>query len=357
MEQEKKNTSFLKQLFSSIVDFDSYQDFALNSVGKTIGYFLKFVFLFIIIAAIGFTYRFGNTYQKAVQYIQGDMPNFQYQEGVLTVEAEQPLIYDNLEEFAGIVIVDTNTEDQAVIDGYTNQITPYQNGIILLKDRVMIKNAASTATVSQKYEELLAERNIISFTKQDLQNEVNQINPVVVYLSIYLVMAVYLFILYLPTLILDTLLFGLFAFLMARIFGIRMKYRSGYGIAVHALTLPVLLNAIYIVINLITGFEIKYFSIMYNTVALIYLVTALLIIRSNLIKRQIELMKIEKEQRKIKIELKEQEKQKEEKKEEEKEEKKEQPKEKEEKKPKEKKKKRESKKEGNNLGDEVSGEV
>lgn len=343
MEQEKKR-NFFKQAFASVVDFDSYQDFALSSIGKTIRYFLEIVLVFIIIAAIGFTYYFGTIYQKVKTYINEEMPEFSYQDGVLSVEGNQPYIYDQIEEFAGIVIVDTQTEEQSVVDGYREKIEPYQNGIILLRDEIIVKNAMSTATISQKYEELLAPKNITSFTKQDIVNGVNSIQTVTIYVTIYLAMLVYLFILYLPTLLLDTLLFGVFTFLMARIFGIRMKYRSGYGIAVHALTLPILLNALYIVVNLMTGFEIKYFSIMYNTVALIYLVTALIIIRSNLIKRQRELMKIEKEQEKVKIELKEQkEKEKKEEKPEEKEKKKEEnPKEKKKKPKEEKKEKRKS---------------
>ena len=52
------------------------------------------------------------------------------------------------------------------------------------------------------------------------------------------------------------------------------------------------MNIIYFIVNSFTGFTIKYFEIMYTTVATIYIATAILMIRSDVIKKQIELNKI-----------------------------------------------------------------
>lgn len=64
------------------------------------------------------------------------------------------------------------------------------------------------------------------------------------------------------------------------------------------------------VINILTGYTIKYFDILYMTIASIYVIAAILIIRSDIIKQQIELSKIMQEQEKVRLEIEEKERQK-----------------------------------------------
>lgn len=345
MEEKKKKTSFFKELFSSIKDFEEYQEFALRPLGKAIGYLFKLMLVFAIIASIGFTYRLCDTYQKGVNYVNGQMPEFSYEEGRLSVQSEEPIVYDNTGELMGLVIVDTNIQEQEVIDEYVKKVNLYQNGMILLKDKVIMKNAVSTSIASQNYTDIFDSKGITKFERQDLVDYFNNLNPAVISITVYLVTAIYIFILYLITSVSDTILMGIMGLFLSRILGVRMKFKSSFAIAVHAITFPILLNAIYIVVNLLTGFEIRYFNIMYNTVSLIYVVTAILIIRSNLIKRHMELKKLEEEQQNIKVEIEKQ-KEEENKKEEKKENKKE---------PADKDKKK--KKKQDPVGDEVKGEA
>ena len=93
------------------------------------------------------------------------------------------------------------------------------------------------------------------------------------------------------------------------------------------------------IINMLTGFEIQYFRVMYNAIAYIYVVTAILMIRAEMIKQQIELVKLAEEQKKVKEELEQR--QKEEKEKEEQKKKEEKPKD----------KKKEKKEEDNGVAD------
>ena len=68
--------------------------------------------------------------------------------------------------------------------------------------------------------------------------------------------------------------------------------------------MPILLNLIYILVNTFTGFTIQYFQWMYTTISYIYVIVAILIIKTDLINRQFELMKIIEEQEKVKEEIK-----------------------------------------------------
>ena len=82
--------------------------------------------------------------------------------------------------------------------------------------------------------------------------------------------------------------------------------------SIYALTLPILLNALYIGVNIFTQFNIEYFQVMYLAVAAIYLIAAIFILKDNFIKKQQELLKIIEVQAKIKQEKDEQEEKKEE---------------------------------------------
>ena len=119
----------------------------------------------------------------------------------------------------------------------------------------------------------------------------------------YFISATYLFIVYYVIIAVDVLLLSLLGYITSRIAKVALKYSAIANISIYALTLPVILNAIYIVVNSFTGFEIKYFQIMYNAVAYIYLVTAILMIKSEMIKQAAELAKLEEEQKRIREEL------------------------------------------------------
>ena len=116
-------------------------------------------------------------------------------------------------------------------------------------------------------------------------------------------------------------LFGIITCFFAKI---KMNYKAVFNMSIFALTLPMILRTIYFIINLLTTFEIKYFDVMYVAISYISLAAAIFIIKSNVIKQHLELMKIIEESKdKIEDTLSNLKKPKDEEKDEEKEEKKE----------------------------------
>lgn len=144
---------------------------------------------------------------------------------------------------------------------------------------------------------------------------------------------------YFTTTFIDAAMLGILGLIVARLIGIRMKYKATVNIGIHALTLPLILQIIYLTVNILTGFEVKYFQWMYTTISYIYVVVAILMIKTQFINQQIELMKIKLEQEKVKEEINQQE-----------EPKNEEPEEKQ-----EKSKDEDKKEEDNNLGAEPEG--
>lgn len=84
-------------------------------------------------------------------------------------------------------------------------------------------------------------------------------------------------------------IFGLFTCLIAKI---KMNYKAVFNMSIYAITLSLILRAIYVVISMLTSFEIKYFEVMYIAVAYITLAAAIFLIKSDVIKQHLELMKI-----------------------------------------------------------------
>ena len=133
------------------------------------------------------------------------------------------------------------------------------------------------------------------------------------YIIIGLIIFSYLFISFLIQFMIDILILSVVGFLFSRLVRLKLKFKSIFNISIYAITLPIILYLVYGIVNLYTGFSIRYFEIAYNAISYIYVVTAILIIRNDLIKQQIEVGKIVKEELKIREEkkLEEKEKQKE----------------------------------------------
>ncbi len=91
---------------------------------------------------------------------------------------------------------------------------------------------------------------------------------------------------------------------MSKIAAVKLKYKEVFNMSIYALTLSIVLYLIYICVNISTGFTIKYFDLAYQIISYIYIVTAILMIKSDLIKQQIEVGKIIEEQKKVREEKK-----------------------------------------------------
>ncbi len=83
--------------------------------------------------------------------------------------------------------------------------------------------------------------------------------------------------------------FGLITCFFAQI---KINYKALFNMSVYAMTLSILLHIIYTCILLLTDFKVKYFDILYVSVSYISLAAAIFIIKSNVIKTHLELMKI-----------------------------------------------------------------
>lgn len=338
-EETSKKTNFFKEALKSIKDLDKYEDFATELPKNAFKYLLKLVLIFCAIICVFYTYKIVQNVGGIYNKLKEVLPDFSYTQGTITIDTENPIVIEDYKDTFGKITID----EQGSLEDYEQD---KYTGILLLKDKCIILSDSGIGQVLN-YSDIFNSYNISEFTKQDVVNYVESINIVSLYGSVYFVIFIYFFIIYFITIFMDVLLLAVLAYLVSRISKIRLKFSPSFGIAVHGITLPVILNLIYIIVNLFTGFEIKYFQLMYSTISYIYVIVAILMIKTDFIQRQMELIKIAQEQEKVKEEMKRKE-------EEEKEKQK-----KENKKPEENKKdnkeKKETKRKNKNEGEEGAG--
>ena len=319
-EENNKKTNFFKESFKSVKDLDKYEDFAGEQPKVAFKYLLKLVLVFTIIVTAFYSYKIVDSLNNMYSNLKDVLPEFSYSNGQLTVNGEQPIILEQFEESIGKVIIDTNIVEDATVK-YEEEIKQSTVAVLMLKDKVIMTSNGTAGQVMYNYSDLTTAYGLTEFTKQDLINYIDGMNVVSIYSSVYLMIFVYLFIAYFISIFVDVLILSLLVFLVSRMTRIRLKFAPSFNIASHAITLPVLLNLIYVIVNLLTGFTVKYFGVMYNTISYIYIVVAILMIKTDFINRQLELIKIAQEQEKVRQEMQKQKEEKEKEKEEEKQEK------------------------------------
>ena len=288
---QSKETGFFQKVYNSIVKIEKYPDMAAQGFPKAISYITKLVVILSIVLCLGMVYQTHGIIQDGINYLQNEFPEFSYKDGTLTVDSEEPIIIED-SPVTGMVIIDTITEDESKINEYISSIEKAGDGIVVLKDKVKLKNVSVTGTIEYNYKDVLGQMQIQEFTKQDVIDYANNSQIINLYISVFITMFVYVFIMYFITTITNAFLLSIFGYLTTWIAKIRMRYVAVFNMTVYSLTLSIILNIIYVAINIFINFNIEYFQVMYVAVAAIYLVAAIFILKGEFIKKQQELMKI-----------------------------------------------------------------
>ena len=291
-----KKKGFFKKVWYSITKLERYPELAIEGVPKAFIYLLKLIVILVIVSCAGSLYQLNIVVKNGVDYISNSFPEFSYKEGILDVQTEeQPITIEN-EDF-GKIIVDTKTEDEQGMNNYINDISDSGEGVVILRDKVVLKTQSVSGTVTYNYSELLGQMGITEFQKQDVINFVNSSQIVNLYLSVFIMMFVYVFIIYFLNILTYVIFVSIFGCIANIITKLRMRYAAIFNMSVYSVTLSTILYVAYIAVNIFINFEIKYFEPMYITVSTIYLLASIFMIKADLIKRQNEVIKIEKVQK------------------------------------------------------------
>lgn len=309
MNQEKE-ISFFKKLIISIIKIEKYPELASRKWGAVLSYMIKLLTIFVIVVSFASVYMMTKEFGQAIDYTKNNIPEFTFENNKLSLKDENPVIIENKDNnIFDYIILDTRSEiSEEEINSYKNKIVSKTNGVIFLENKFLLKTEVTQNNVKEyEYSKITEKYQFEKFNKQDVLNYFSGNNLWKIYIGIFLLTFVYMQIIYFVSIWLDILLLGIFGHMTALIMRMRLRFSAMCKIAIHALTLPILLNACSVLLKTFVNFDIKYFEIMYIGIACIYIVATILMIKSDVIKNQEELAKIIEEQAKVKMELERQE--------------------------------------------------
>lgn len=320
--KEEKESSFFKKAIISIKDFEKYPELASKKWTIVLSYLIKLLLILTIVISFIYVYQGSKEIKTIKKYIQDEIPNFTFNNNILKLQSENTIKKENLTDIINLIIIDTReVVGNENLEQYKSSLDNNESGVILLKDKAIIKTKVMSKSIEYSYSSFSQTYKINDFNKQNILQYFSDSNLIIFYIGIFIISFIYMFLINITSIWIDILLLAIFGYVSALFMKIRIRFVAMCKIAIHSLTLPILLNIIVILIETFTQFKIKYFEFMYIGIAYIYVITAVLMIKSDVIKNQQELTKIIEEQNKIKEEMKKQEEDKKQKEKEDKEEK------------------------------------
>ena len=276
---------FFKKVWYSIFKIERYGEMAAEGVPRAIFYTIKLALIIALITAIGAIFQSNNLVNKGKDFIETQVGEFTYKDGILSVEKEEQIIAPSSQ--FGQIIINTRIETEEQIDEIVNSIQA-PKGIVLLKDRAIAKGIASKGLLVYKYADIMSGTGIQEINKQDVMDFFGGDNLWKIYLAIAVVITLYMLLNYALQFLWYNVVLSLFGFVVTYFSKIKMRYAAIFNMSCYAFTLSILLQGIYVLVNIFWTFEIKYFQVMYVAVAAIYLIAAIFLIRTEFLKQQIE---------------------------------------------------------------------
>lgn len=273
--EESLHMGFFKKLKISMVNFEQYHIIAAEGWKKAIIYLLELVLLFSLIISCVTSYKLSRMTNAICLYAKNNIPDFRIENNEFYIDAVEPIIIENKDNIKTKIVLTNDTDSNQYMDSYQNN---QENLIIITKQYIHIRTS-NGGYVRYSIQDICDRFEVSKITKSELI-EVLSKNSVFYILLIF----IGLFLIYFISTLLDILALSVVGILVSRIIGISLKYSAIFGIATSSITLSVIINLFYIVLNMFTGFTIKYFQVMYSLVSYIYLIVSIILMRSNLIK-------------------------------------------------------------------------
>lgn len=317
MEENKKlkNISFFKKVWYSITKFEKYPDMAIEGFSGAIKYLFILTAIITVFSTISSLIGMHKLVEDLAKYIEDNIPEFTYQDGKINMELSEDMVIDDI-QYNGIdkVVLSPNTEEDGAKEQIKKDNEIVGRTVIFFKDQIILRTKNENNVINEQeytYQDFIkgyTQEDIKEFNKAELIEYMTGTGMYNYYyryaISAFISLLIYSLVSELLLNALQLAILGLVTTLVARI---KITFVAIYNMAIYALTLPTILNIIYIVINYFTTFTTNYFQVAYITIAYIYLAAAIFIIKDDFIKKQQEVEKIKQEQKKVKEEMEKQE--------------------------------------------------
>ena len=291
---EEKSISFFKRLGYAIFKVEKYGEFLEERQNVAIKYMLQLLLIVSLILTIISTISFVGLSKKGENFIRNDLAEFSFENNKLYFSRIQEA-YDNEENF--YFIANTNEVSSDLLEEYKNKAYDAEYALILLQDKFLFyvgntMNEFTYASINQSV-------NLQTLNKTELINLMENNGITKLAISSFGVTGLSYYFAQILSITLNVLLLFIFGYLMCKIVAVPLTNRSIMNISIYSITLSVVLSLIYNIIYHYTKFEIQYFDTMYIVIAYIYIIAAIFIIKSDLLKQKVELQKISEVQKEV----------------------------------------------------------
>lgn len=305
VENKELKKGFFKKVWYSIDKIERYAELSAEGLKSALKYLAMLILVIGVIAAASTIYKTSLVVNKISQYIDQKVPNLTYSENTLKVENSEAIIDEN-EEF-GKIIVDTNTDDEQQINKYVSDVKDEENAVIILKNKLILKTSGVSGSANYNYEDLFGQMGITEFNKQQLIDYLTGSTMFKYYSNLFLTLFIYAFAVYLINTLFYIIIISMVGFLATMILKLKIRFVAVFNMAVYSITLPTILNIIYIIVNTFYKYAISYFDVMYVMVSTIYILAAIFMLKSEFNKKQGEVQKIVEVEKEVKEEQKQEE--------------------------------------------------
>lgn len=305
VENKELKKGFFKKVWYSIDKIERYAELSAEGLKSALKYLAMLILVIGVIAAASTIYKTSLVVNKISQYIDQKVPNLTYSENTLKVENSEAIIDEN-EEF-GKIIVDTNTDDEQQINKYVSDVKDEENAVIILKNKLILKTSGVSESANYNYEDLFGQMGITEFNKQQLIDYLTGSTMFKYYSNLFLTLFIYAFAVYLINTLFYIIIISMVGFLATMILKLKIRFVAVFNMAVYSITLPTILNIIYIIVNTFYKYAISYFDVMYVMISTIYILAAIFMLKSEFNKKQGEVQKIVEVEKEVKEEQKQEE--------------------------------------------------
>lgn len=309
---KEEKIGFFGRLKKAIFELEDYGYFLGEKLTVAFKYFFLLVLLVSFIFTLAITYKFSNAINKIYSYIVNELPEFEYNDGALNFE-NYVEAYDHDYKFK--LIINTSEEvTEEELKEYKNKVYTSGNyGMILLNTKaIIITESSEEETIYSEYLAVLEDtQNVEGIgkttiniqNKQDLVSFLNEIGISNVVISLFIVGVIVFFCTNVFMILSDICIVAIFGWFASRICGVNFKMNPMIALSIYALSLSIVLDLIFDVIYIMTGFSVEYFNLIYYLIAYVYIIAAIFMIKYDLIKHTEELQKIVEVQKQVKKEL------------------------------------------------------
>ena len=281
MEKEndkRTKLSFFKRFKLSLINLEQYHIVAEETIPRSIKYLLIMFLIFACITAMVTTIQSKKTLNEVTKKLE-NISDFKIENDECSIESDEKVMIEN-NDLIKIRLLFDNSED---IEKYMQNGSDKYDGteIIFTKTRLIVKSD-SEKTIEFGYDiitDKLSDKNI---NKEKIINFLQ--NRSELYFSIFTYVFIFIFTIYFTTGLIDVFCLALLGYIVSRMVKLPLKFFAVFSMAVSSMTLPIILNLVYLIARIFTGFEMSKFQLMYTLVSYIYIISAILILRSNIIK-------------------------------------------------------------------------